>query len=484
MVTPDKDLKAIIEKADSSRKKLASSLQEQMSASAFAAAEELSAMSITREKEVVTWDSRLDSILSSRILAFPIMILILSLVFWLTIEGANIPSEFLSGLLLEKGGLKVCFGKYFSWKTVPWFFSMSLYEVLHKAFEFFSAPEWLSGFFVDGVYLAVAWVVSVMLPPMAIFFPLFTFLEDLGYLPRVAFNLDRIFRAVGAHGKQSLTMAMGFGCNAAGVIACRIIESPRERLIAILTNNFVPCNGRWPTLILAAVLVSTTFSVAGNSFLPVFALTCVTLLGIIVTFLVSWLLSKTLLAGEPSGFVLEMPPFRLPKIGWIIYKSIIDRTLFVLTRAIVCAAPAGGLIWILGAVKVGDSSLFHFLAAHLHPLGKSLGLDGVILLAFIFAFPANEIVVPTIIMGYMNLSKMTGLENPTVLFIQNGWTWLTAVCLMLFSLLHYPCSTVTWTIWAETKSLKWTVLANVIPLSVALLICFIVAQSTYFMGWV
>jgi ferrous iron transport protein B len=330
---------------------------------------------------------------------------------------------------------------------------------------------------VDGVYLGAAWVVAVMLPPMAIFFPLFTFFEDLGLLPRVAFNLDRYFRAVGAHGKQALTMAMGFGCNAAGVIACRIIESPRERLIAILTNNFVPCNGRWPTLImLCSLFIAASFPTVWVTAISVGAITATTLVGIVATLAVSLFLSRTILRGVATSFTLEMPPYRRPQIGRVVYTSMIDRTLFVLRRAVICAAPAGGLIWLLGAVPAGEGNMFSYLAGILDPAGRMFGLDGVILLAFIFAIPANEIVIPTIIMGYMKIGRMTELGDPTQLFADNGWTLVTAVCVVLFSLLHYPCTTTSLTVWAETRSVKWTILANVIPLVVALLVCFTIAQ--------
>jgi ferrous iron transport protein B len=319
-----------------------------------------------------------------------------------------------------------------------------------------------------------------MLPPMAIFFPIFTFLEDLGYLPRVAFNLDRLFKWAGAHGKQALSMGMGFGCNAAGVISTRIIDSPRERLIAILTNNFVPCNGRWPTLImLASLFVAASFPAGIASIAAAGTIAGVTIFGILVTLVVSRLFSRhTSLKGESSFFQIELPPYRRPSFLRIFYRSIIDRTALVLWRAIVMAAPAGGLCWILANTTIGNQSLFQHLSGTLEPIGRVIGLDGVILLAYLIAIPANEIVVPTIIMGYMAAGQMTELDSDIELkglFIQNGWSTLTAVCLMFFSLLHYPCSTTTLTIWRETRSIKWTIVSNLMPLGLAFLVCGIIA---------
>jgi ferrous iron transport protein B len=303
----------------------------------------------------------------------------------------------------------------------------------------------------------------------------------LGYLPRVAFNLDRLFQRVGAHGKQALTMSMGFGCNAAGVIACRVINSPRERLIAILTNNFVPCNGRFPTLImLSTVFVAAAFPPAFASLAAAMSLLGVVLIGVAVTLLVSWGLSRTLLRGEASSFTLELPPYRRPNIGQILYTSMIDRTLFVLWRAVVMAAPAGGVIWVLSHVTVGGASLTAWTASALDPVGRAIGLDGVILLAYVIAIPANEIVVPTILMAYAGSGMLIEINNlsdlRTLLIDQHGWTMLTAVCLMLFSVLHNPCSTTIWTIHKETGSAKWTTLAALLPLSIAFAVTFVVAQ--------
>ncbi len=405
----------------------------------------------------IDWDLLADRILTSRLLGYPIMVLGLMAVLWTTIRGANVPS----GLLFD--GL--------------FWIHDRLEAVMHAA----GAPWWLTGFLINGVYRGLAWVVAVMLPPMAIFFPIFTLLEDVGYLPRVAFNLDRLFRWCGAHGKQALTMSMGFGCNAAGVTACRIIDSPRERLIAILTNNFMLCNGRWPTIImLATVFVAASFSPAWSSVVATGAVVGVTLLGVLVTFAVSKLLSKSVLKGEPSHFYLELPPYRRPNVLRVIHRSIIDRTIFVLGRACVVAAPAGGLIWLLGNVHAGDASLMTHLTERLNPVGVLIGLDGVILLACIVAIPANEIVVPTMIMAYMAGTQMTELDDMAALgtlFESNGWTLLTAACMMLFCLLHYPCATTSWTIYRETQSWKWTLWANLMPLTLAILACATVATA-------
>ena len=318
----------------------------------------------------------------------PLMLLMLTVVFWLTIEGANYPSAMLAVLLVD-----------------------TLHPIL-KGFADGILPWWLGGLLIDGMYLAMAWVISVMLPPMAIFFPLFTLLEDFGYLPRVAFNLDSMFQKAGAHGKQALTMAMGFGCNAAGIVATRIINSPRERLVAILTNNFVPCNGRFPTLImLATIFVASAFPAGFASFAAAGAVVSVVLIGVVFTLGMSWLLSRTILKGEASAFTLELPPYRRPGIGRILYTSLIDRTVFVLWRAVLTAVPAGGVIWILGNVYTGDVSLAEQLASAFDPLGRAVGLDGVIMLAYLIAIPANEIVVPTMLMVYMGIGMMSDLES-------------------------------------------------------------------------
>jgi ferrous iron transport protein B len=377
-------------------------------------------------------------------------------VFWLTVAGANVPSAMLASAFF-------------------WFEDQAA-----ALFTTLGAPWWLTGFVWHGVYRGLAWVISVMLPPMMIFFPLFTMLEDLGYLPRVAFNLDFLFKSAGAHGKQALTMAMGFGCNAAGIIATRVIDSPRERLVAILTNNFVPCNGRFPTLILLATLFVGPLVPAGvASFAAAGTVVGVVILGVIFTLAVSWGLSKTVLKGEASAFTLELPPYRRPGILRILYTSVIDRTLFVLWRAILTAAPAGAVIWLLGNITYGDVSFARHIANFLNPLGHSIGLDGVILLAYIIAIPANEIVVPTLLMVYLGTGMMTDDvsldEIKRLLVTQHGWTLLTAVNLMLFSLLHNPCATTIITMYKETLSLKWTAVGTLLPLSLAFLVTFVVA---------
>lgn len=400
-------------------------------------------------------DRKIDRILTSKWAGYPIMLALLAMIFWLTITGANYPSQ-------------VIFAALF------WVQSR-----LTDFFHVIGAPEWLHSLLVLGVYRVLAWVVSVMLPPMAIFFPLFTLLEDAGYLPRVAYNLDKPFKRCNACGKQALTMCMGFGCNAAGIIGCRIIDSPRERLLAILTNNFVPCNGRFPTLI--AILTMFFIGAAGGVFssvLSVILLTAVILLGISMTFAVTKLLSKTLLKGAASSFTLELPSYRRPQVGRVIVRSLCDRTLFVLGRAVAVAAPAGAVIWLMANIMVGDASLLGHCAAFLDPFAKLLGLDGVILIAFILAFPANEIMVPIIIMAYMaqgSILELDSLAEMKQLFVINGWTWITAVSTMLFCLMHWPCSTTLLTIKKETGSWKWTALAFAIPTATGLAACFLFA---------
>lgn len=395
-------------------------------------------------------DRKIDRILTNKWTGFPIMILLLAVVFWITITGANYPSQLLSNGLFWVQDRLVDFAV---WAGVPAF----LYNML-----------------IFGVYRVLAWVVSVMLPPMAIFFPLFTLLEDLGYLPRIAFNLDKHFKKCCACGKQALTMCMGFGCNAAGIVGCRIIDSPRERLIAMITNVFVPCNGRFPMII---TIIGMFFVVSGplQSVCSTLLLTGMILLGIAMTFVVSYLLSKTILKGEPSSFTLELPPYRKPQIGKIIIRSIFDRTLFVLGRAVTVAAPAGLLIWLLANISVGDMTLLSHCAAFLDPFGKLLGMDGVILFAFILGLPANEIVVPIIIMTYMatgSLVEFDSLFQLKQLLVNNGWTWITAISTMLFCLMHWPCSTTCMTIHKETKSLKWTAVSFAVPAVAGMIVCF------------
>lgn len=394
------------------------------------------------------FDRRLDKVLTSKFTGYPVMLALLALVFWLTISGANYPSELLS-------------------KGLFW-----VQDRLTELFLYLHAPEWLHGVLVLGAYRVLAWVVSVMLPPMAIFFPLFTLLEDAGYLPRVAYNLDKPFKRCCACGKQALCMCMGFGCNAAGIVGCRIIDSPRERLLAILTNNFVPCNGRFPALI--AILTMFFAGGALSSLLSAIGLTAVIVLGVGITFAVTKLLSKTLLKGLPSSFTLELPPYRRPQIGKVIVRSVLDRTLFVLGRAAAVAAPAGVIIWLMANVSIGGVSLLDHCAEFLDPFARLMGLDGVILLAFILGFPANEIVIPIIIMAYTaqgSLAELDSLAQMKSLFVQNGWTWTTAVSMILFSLCHWPCSTTLLTIKKETGSLKWTAAAAAIPTAVGVALC-------------
>lgn len=401
-------------------------------------------------------DRKIDKILTSKLTGIPIMIAMLGVILWITIVGANYPSDVLSTFLF-------------------W-----IENQLHILFSNINAPSWLDYMLISGVYRTLAWVVSVMLPPMAIFFPLFTLLEDSGYLPRVAFNMDKFFKKACAHGKQSLTMCMGFGCNACGVIGCRIIDSPRERLIAILTNNFVPCNGRFPTLIAIITMFFTGLMVSPfQSVLSALILTSIIIFGIVLTLLISKLLSKTLLKGIPSSFALELPPYRRPQIGHVIIRSIFDRTLFVLARAVVVAAPAGLIIWLMSNIIIGDASLFNHCSNFLDPFAKLIGLDGVILLAFILGFPANEIVIPIIIMSYLStgsILEFDNLESLKTLLVNNGWTYITAICTMLFSLIHFPCATTILTIKKETKSIKWTFAAFLIPTICGIIVCFIVAN--------
>lgn len=419
------------------------------------------------------WEQTLEWILTSRWTGIPAMLLVLAAVLWITIAGANYPSAMLAGLLVDNGHAFLR-----QWTTEA------------------GLPNWLIGLTIDGMYLTTAWVISVMLPPMAIFFPLFTILEDFGYLPRVAFNLDDLFRRVGAHGKQCLTMCMGFGCNAAGVIATRIIDSPRERLIAIITNNFSLCNGRWPTqILLATIFLGTLATPAVAGFVAASAVLGVTLLGVLLTFLTSWMLSRTVLKGEASSFSLELPPYRPPRILQTLYTSFIDRTIFVLWRAIVFALPAGVLIWGFANIHWGDVSLAEHLITTFDPLAWWLGLNGVIILAYIIAIPANEIVVPTILMLTVLVTGATGVgeQGPGVMFEttdqplrallhEGGWTTLTALNVMLFSLCHNPCSTTIYTIWKETKSVKWTTLATLLPVALGVLICAGTALAWRFFG--
>jgi len=412
-------------------------------------------------------DRTIDRLVTSRVWGFPLMILMLTLVFWLTISGANYPSGLIFSVLIDK-----------------------VHPLLKAGAASIGMPWWLSGVLIDGAYLSTAWVVSVMLPPMAIFFPLFTLLEDFGYLPRVAFNLDHIFRRAGAHGKQALSMTMGFGCNAAGVISTRIIDSPRERLIAIITNNFSLCNGRWPTQILiATIFIGTLVPAQLAGLISAVAVVGIALLGVLLTFLVSWGLSRTILKGEVSTFNLELPPYRPPRVLQTLYTSVIDRTLIVLWRAVVFAMPAGVVIWLSANITIQGTSLAEYLINFLNPLGLLLGLNGVILVAYIVAIPANEIVIPTILMLTVLVTGASGVgAGSGVMFetqsglatlgilTRGGWTLLTGVNLMLFSLIHNPCSTTIYTIFKETNSMKWTVIATLLPVVMGFAVTFFTAQ--------
>ncbi len=448
----------LLKKASQLRQNLDGSFSDRLVSSLYKEASHIAESSVIASgKRRASWDVYFDRIATHPLTGFPLMFLMLAAIFWITIEGANYPSELIA---------KALFG-FEAWAS--------------NGFQNLGSPDWLTGFLWHGVWRGLAWVVSVMLPPMAIFFPLFTILEDFGYLPRVAFNMDALFRRVGAHGKQALTMAMGFGCNAAGVISTRIIDSPRERLIAIITNNFVPCNGRWPTLIMmATIFIAAPFPASVGSLVAAGSLMAVTLFGVFMTLVVSFGLSKTLLKGTPSVFTLELPPYRRPRILQTLYTSLIDRTIFVLWRAVIMAAPAGAVIWILGNIHLNGLPLSNHIANALDPLGRLIGLDGVVLLAYIIAIPANEIVIPTIIMTYSQASMMIELDSLQalrhLLVDQHGWTIVTAISLMLFSLLHNPCSTTILTIWKETRSAKWTAVATFLPLSIAFLVNFLFVQ--------
>ena len=409
-------------------------------------AQELAERVTRKEEKKDRFTEKLDGILLSRKTGIPLMLLLLGGVFWLTVAGANVPSDLLMRAMNHWG------------------------EVLRSGLVSLGAPFWLESLLMDGVYLTVSWVTAVMLPPMAIFFPLFTLLEDFGLLPRIAFNLDGLFQKAGAHGKQALTMAMGFGCNAAGVTACRIIESPRERLMAILTNSFVPCNGRFPTLILLAGF----FFAKGDPLAAGVFVFLLIVLAVAVTLLVSFALSKTLLKGMPSSFVLELPPYRRPQVGQVILRSVLDRTAFVLGRAITVAIPAGAVIWFCQNVEFGGHTLLYGLTVLLEPLGSLMGLSGVILAAFLLGIPANEIVIPILLMVYSQngmLVEAEGMAQAGAILSANGWTWVTAVCTILFSLNHFPCATTLLTIRKETGSWFWTGVSFLLPTVVGVALC-------------
>jgi ferrous iron transport protein B len=465
---PDKR-EEILNEASKLRWEIGDNLHDDLIENIYSDATKIAQKSVSKkdEKPRFDWERKLDKILTSPWSGFPIMMAMLMFVFWLTISGANVPSAMIASLLLD---------------TIhPW---------LKTAAVAIALPWWLDGLLIDGMYLAAAWVVSVMLPPMAIFFPLFTLLEDFGYLPRVAFNLDSFFRKSGAHGKQALTMAMGFGCNAAGVIATRVIDSPRERLIAMITNNFSLCNGRWPTQILiASLFIGSLVPAVFASLVTTMAVVTIAVLGIIFMFITSWGLSRTALKGTASSFSLELPPYRPPRILSTLYTSLIDRTIFVLWRAVIFALPAGLVIWLLANITISGISLAEYLIDFLNPFGLLIGLNGVILLAYIIAIPANEIVIPTILMLTVLSARLSGMgEGAGVMFeLENygdymrvfqagGWTLLTAVNLMLFSLLHNPCSTTIYTIYKESGSVKWTMVSAFLPIALGIMVCFFVAQ--------
>ena len=413
------------------------------------AAEIADACLSSRPEDVHARDRRLDRLLTGPATGIPVMLLLLGAVFWLTIWGANAPSALLSRWL------------------------MALQEPLRTLLS--GAPWWVQGALVDGVYRTAAWVVAVMLPPMAIFFPLFTLLEDAGFLPRAAFVMDRFFRAAGGSGRQSLTMCMGFGCNACGVTGCRIIDSPRERLVAILTNAFVPCNGRFPTLIalISLFFLGGTLGLGRSLLATALFLACI-LFAVAMTLLSSRLLTATVLRGQLSAFSLELPPYRMPRVGQVLVRSLLDRTLFVLGRAVTVAAPAGLLIWILGSVSVGGVTLLTALAAALDGPGRLMGLDGMVLLAFLLGFPANEIVLPVLLMGYLQTGTLTAygsLAELSAVLTANGWTTQTAVCMLVLCLLHFPCGTTCLTILRETGSARWTALAAALPTAMGAALC-------------
>lgn len=462
-------IEKVLQTAEKLRRKVGTQFHERIVEAIYADAARLADRSVTRPgaKQHFDFDRAIDRVVTSRVWGFPVMVLLFAIMFWLTISGANVPSRWLAALLVD-----------------------TVYPMLQHLTAQMGWPWWLRGLTVDGMYLATAWVVSVMLPPMAIFFPLFTLLEDLGYLPRVAFNMDGLFKKAGAHGKQAMTMMMGFGCNAAGVVAARIIDSPRERLIAIITNNFSLCNGRWPTQILVASLfIGALVPAHAAGLISALAVMSIAGLGVVLTFVASWALSRTTLKGEPSIFSLELPPYRPPRILQTIYTSLIERTLIVLWRAVIFALPAGAVIWLSANVHVGGVSVAELVIHFLNPLGILIGLNGVILLAYIVAIPANEIVIPTVLMMTVLTTRATGIghgagvmfemqSQPQLLNLLHagGWTLLTAVNLMLFSLVHNPCSTTIYTIYKETKSAKWTALAALLPLALGFAITFAVAQ--------
>lgn len=467
----------ILETSEALRHNLSTRYQDHLTEALYTDAARIADRAVTYpdQRPRFDLDHTIDRLVTSRTWGFPIMIALLTLVFWLTIQGANVPSSMLASLLLD-----------------------TVHPALNDIGHMLGFPWWLSGVLFDGAYLAMAWVVSVMLPPMAIFFPLFTLLEDFGYLPRVAFNLDRLFSRAGAHGKQALSMTMGWGCNAAGVVATRVIDSPRERLIAIITNNFAICNGRWPTMIMVAtIFIGSAVPAALAGLISAMAVVGIAVLGVLITFVVSWFLSQTMLKGEASAFSLELPPYRPPRIWQTIYTSLIDRTLIVLSRAVTMAVPAGVVIWTASNIIIGGQSVAEHMVAALDGFGWLLGLNGVILVAYIVAIPANEIIIPTVLMLTVLTTGISGVgEGAGVMFELDsntairdilhagGWTTLTAINLMLFSLLHNPCSTTILTIYNETKSAKWTAVATLLPVAMGIGVTLLTATIARVFGLV
>lgn len=419
-------------------------------ASSYQLSHELCAQTVQKQINVADRTRTIDRWLCKKWVSLPAGLMMLAAILYLTILGANIPSAWLSENLT------------------------ALTPLLRRTLHILHIPPWISSLLIDGVYRVTAWVVSVMLPPMAIFFPLFTLLEDIGILPRIAFHMDRCFHKCNACGKQALCMCMGLGCNAVGVTGCRIIQSPRERMIAILTNALIPCNGRFPTLI-ALIAMFFTFGTGSES--PIYGaivLTAFIVLSIVVTLVCSFILSKTLLRGMPSAFALELPPFRMPQLKVVLIRSLLDRTLYVLGRAITVAAPAGAVVWCLGNLQIDGQSILQATAGFLQPAGRLLGMDGVILLAFMLSFPANEIFLPLAMMIYLDkgiLEEVQVFESLRAIFLQNGWTLWTAACVTLFSLFHWPCSTTTLTLYKETKSITWTFLGFLLPTAVGCSLC-------------
>ena len=445
------DIKAGIKNIEANK-----SIEDQIVESIIKKAENISNRVVNSNEEYNKTQRKIDKILVSKKTGIPIMILTLLIILWITITLANYPSDLLARLFgMGEDFLRDVFGKV-------------------------NLPSWVGGLIIDGVYTTLAWVISVMLPPMAIFFPMFTLLEDLGYLPRIAFNLDKCFKKCCSCGKQALTMCMGLGCNAAGVVGCRIINSPRERIIAILTNVFMPCNGRFPMLIsIASIFIGGLAVGIKGSFISAITVTITIIFGVFVTLIISRILSKTILKGVPSNFILELPPYRKPQIGKVIVRSILDRILYVLSKSAVIAIPAGMVIWLFSNITVGDGTLLSICANFLDPFANLIGLDGYILMAFILGLPANEIVMPIIIMSYLRATTMLELSNLAELkelLVANGWTILTAINVMILCLMHFPCGTTLWTIKKETKSIKWTVLAFLIPTIVGISICFVTTQ--------